>query len=127
LYLSVARAFLFNEVLAGRVRDGSWAQQLCGDVLEAEGPTGPLWGRGRSPTSGRAAELEALALEPYAALREGLEHAGLAQERRPLRLQARALRWQEHGDVLELAFELPPGAYATAFLAEVFELEEPTL
>jgi tRNA(Glu) U13 pseudouridine synthase TruD len=29
------------------------------------------------------------------------------------------------GDALELAFRLPPGAYATALLGEVFELEMP--
>jgi len=126
LYLSVLRSFLFNEVLAARVRSGTWQQLLAGDVPAcgdaAAVPTGPLWGRGRSPAAAEAARMEAAALEPYGDVREGLEHAGLVQERRPLVLPAADLDWTHSGDVLTLSFTLPPGTYATALLGEAFTL-----
>lgn len=142
LFLSVLRSYLFNEVLARRVQDGTWNVLVPGDVAvagptdELSGtrpvrdpaaigtlPTGPLWGRGRSPVSGRAAELEREALAPHAALRDGLEHVGLAQARRSLVLRADDLDWQRAGDGVELTFTLPPGGYATSLLAEVFAFD----
>jgi tRNA pseudouridine13 synthase len=42
------------------------------------------------------------------------------QERRPLRLLPKGLRWRWPAeDVLELSFELPAGAYATVVAREV--------
>lgn len=85
-------------------------------------PSGPLWGRGelRSREAVQALELDALADEQAQALRAGLEAAGLDQERRALRLRPDALvwRWLDDG-ALEVAFALPPGAYATVVLAEL--------
>jgi len=126
LYLSVLRSFLFNEVLAARVAAGTWQQLVAGDVpvcgRDAAHPTGPLWGRGRSPATAEAGRLEAAALAPHGGIREGLGHAGLAQERRSLVLQAPDLEWARAGEVLMVSFTLPPGTFATAFLGEVFEL-----
>jgi len=85
-------------------------------------PTGPLWGRGglRSSAAAQALELAALADEESARLRAGLEAAGLKQERRSLRLRPGALAWNWLADdVLELAFALPAGTYATVVLAEL--------
>ncbi|MEG3183447.1 tRNA pseudouridine(13) synthase TruD [Novilysobacter erysipheiresistens] len=85
-------------------------------------PTGPLWGRGglRSSTAVQALELAALADDESARLRAGLEAAGLKQERRSLRLRPADLAWSWLADdVLELAFALPAGTYATVVLAEL--------
>lgn len=124
LYLSVLRSYLFNEVLAVRVREQSWEQPVCGDVVESGWPTGPLWGRGRSAATGRAARLEEAALAELADIRDGLEHAGLGQERRPLGLRPRELAWEvEPAGALLLGFTLPPGAYATSLLREAFALD----
>lgn len=132
LYLSVLRSFLFNEVLGARVRAGLWDSWLPGDVpvtLPGSGagtaPSGPLWGRGRSPAAERAAAIEAEALAPHRALCDGLEHAGPTQERRSLVLRADDLTWQRDADQVLLTFSLPAGCYATALLGEVFELSEP--
>ncbi|MFU8817755.1 MAG: tRNA pseudouridine(13) synthase TruD, partial [Pseudomonadales bacterium] len=139
LYLSVLRSFLFNEVLAARVRADAWRRLMDGDVpmllpqmdASAEGvaaaqqvPTGPLWGRGRPLVSGDALALEQAALEPHRALCEGLEHAGLVQQRRSLVLRPAALTWQRHDDSVTVAFVLPPGGYATVLLAEAFDLRD---
>lgn len=120
LYLSVLRSFLFNEVLAARVREASWAEPVDGEVLLHGQPSGPLWGRGRSTAAGRAGQLEQAALEPYGDIRDGLEHAGLRHERRPLVLLAQNLRWQQDAGDLLLSFFLPAGSYATSLLREGF-------
>jgi tRNA pseudouridine13 synthase len=143
LYLSAARAWLFNLVLAARVQDGSWERGMDGDVLQPDAshgwfapalgdpelderlanleihPTGPLWGRGGAPVSGRALALETAVLEPWMLFRSGLERAGMDQERRALRLRVGELRWRREGDDLHLDFVLGRGAFATAVLREL--------
>jgi tRNA pseudouridine13 synthase len=79
-----------------------------------------MWGRGELRSAGRVRELEESALAPFADLREGLEAAGLKQERRALRMRVQELshEWLAD-DVLRLRFELEPGSYATEVLAEL--------
>jgi len=125
LYLSVLRGYLFNEVLARRVSDGSWCNTLPGDVVEERGPTGPLWGRGRSPSADEAGAVEAAALAPHAELCDGLEYAGVRQQRRALTLRPEGLEWEADAGDVRLRFRLPPGCYATSLLMEIFALESP--
>jgi tRNA pseudouridine13 synthase len=127
LHISVLRSFLFNEVLAERVRAGTWREPIPGDVLENDRPTGPLWGRGRSPAEEAAAEVEARVLSCHEEIRHGLEHAGVSQNRRPLVLEADGLEWRivdapDGSLTVEVEFGLPAGGYATSLLGEVFEL-----
>lgn len=119
--VSAARAWLFNVVLADRVATGDWDKTVAGDPLAL--PTGPLWGRGRSPASDALLQREQQLLVPYAGFCEKLEHVGLQQERRPLQLQLQdaAARWEERDLVVE--FGLPPGTYATSVLRELLRLE----
>ncbi|MFC3813923.1 tRNA pseudouridine(13) synthase TruD [Lysobacter sp. GCM10012299] len=146
LLLSAARSELFNRVLASRVQAASWDQALNGEVWLLDGsrsvfgpepfsdelaqrlvafdihPSGPLWGKGELRSQDEAASLELAALsgEDATALRAGLEAEGLKQERRALRLKPTELAWDWlDGDVLQLAFSLPPGTYATVVLAEL--------
>jgi tRNA pseudouridine13 synthase len=122
--LSSARAFLFNEVLASRVRSGTAGTLLDGDVSEDGIPTGPLWGRGRAPVTAVAAQVEAAALAPHAAWCERLEHAGLAQARRPLLCVPRACEVLAEGQTLLLDFVLAPGMFATAVLNALGDLAD---
>lgn len=149
ILLSAARSELFNRVLSQRVEQGSWDAALDGEVWMLSGsrsvfgpepwsdalaqrlaafdihPTGPLWGEGELRASAASAQIELAALgdEVSLRLRQGLEQAGLKQERRSLRLQVADLAgtWRE-ASVLELAFSLPPGSYATALLHELGEV-----
>lgn len=123
MVMSAARSWLFNQVLAARVADGSWRQQMDGEP--GAGPTGPLWGRGRNPAAGAQAVLEAHCLAPWQPWCDGLEHAGLSQERRPLVMQPRDLQWHWQDGHLRLRFGLPPGQFATALLRELAQLEQP--
>ncbi|HTO56687.1 MAG TPA: tRNA pseudouridine(13) synthase TruD [Pseudomonadales bacterium] len=121
LHLSTARALLFNAVLARRVAESTWRIPIDGDVELDGAPTGPLWGRGRPPTTGRAREAEAAALDPHREWLDPLEHLGLTQERRALVARPRDVRIVIDGADVELAFSLSPGQYATAVLRELGE------
>lgn len=144
--LSAARSELFNRVLGSRVEAACWDCGLDGEVWMLDGsrsvfgpepwsevlaerlarfdihPSGPLWGRGELRSQGEARALELATLEgaSLAALREGLERAGMDQERRALRLRPQSLSfdWPEP-QTLRLHFGLPAGCYATTVLAEL--------
>jgi tRNA pseudouridine13 synthase len=145
--LSAARSLIFNAVLAERIANGTWNSAAAGDVVGLDGrnswfiaeagdaalaerlatldvhPTGPMWGRGELPGTGPGAALEHAVAARHAAFAAGLAAAGLEQERRPLRVRVQELAWQLDGDVLEVAFGLPAGAYATSVLREVLAVE----
>ncbi len=145
LLLSAVRSRLFNQVLSARVVDGSWNQVIPGDVMIVAGgrgqfpadepdqlllkrtedqevhPSGPLCGlAGRSlqPAS-KAGELENKMLADEQFWLQGLQRFGLEQGRRPLRLKVENLQWEYHEPVLQLAFSLPAGSYATTVLREL--------
>lgn len=135
IYLSAVRSFLFNEVLALRIEQGLWGQALPGDVMDEAGrPTGPMWGRGRVSTTEQAQALENGVAERHALLCDGLEHAGLEQERRSLVALPGDMTWEwrkddsqgdSQGEQLVLSFTLPPGNYATSLLSELLTTQEP--
>ena len=146
LYLSAARSHLFNRVLSQRVADDTWNSALPGEAMMLDGshsvfvadfidatiaqrvsefdihPTGPLWGRGNSLARDQALVQETAVLAPFETFRCGLEHVGLTQERRALRLRVADLAWEFlAADVLQLRFQLPAGSYATSVLREVID------
>lgn len=147
LLLSAARSALFNAVLAQRVAQGNWDQPLDGDVWMLDGShsifgpealseelqrrlaqgdihtTGPLWGAGELRSNAACAALERGAVAAHAALAQGLEQAGLSQERRSLRLFAQELQLQWNDAGLCLEFALPAGCYATTVLRELAEFD----
>lgn len=144
LYLSAARSFLFNQLLARRVSLNNWRQALAGDTYvfdlshscfrsqqpDAEiirrlaakeiHPTGVLWGKGDAEVSADALELEQLVIDAYPELAQGLVACGVDRDRRALRVNVQDLSWQFVSDkVLSLTFTLPAGSYATALLREI--------
>jgi tRNA pseudouridine13 synthase len=144
LTLSAARSFLFNQVLSQRVCAATWNAPLDGDAMQLDGshsffiaetadaelvsrvnkqdvhPTGPLHGRGENPAHGACRELEQSVLADFTDWCEGLEVAGLKQDRRALRLGVQGLTWdRDSSGELLLEFSLPAGAYATCVLREL--------
>ncbi len=115
LYLSAARAWLFNLVVAKHIQLGDLSDQ-----------TGPLWGRGRTNTSADNMQVESDVLSDWQSWCYALEHAGLKQERRNLLLKPENLSasWPQP-DCLSLQFALPSGCFATALLRELAELFRP--
>jgi tRNA pseudouridine13 synthase len=142
--LSAARSLVFNAVLAARVEDGSWDCGLEGEVWMLAGthsifgpepwtvdlarrlaafdidPTGPLVGAGELRTTARVREIEERAIAPYRDIAEGLAAAGLAQQRRALRLRVEGLlhEWEPDGSLV-VEFCLPAGSFATVVLREL--------
>ena len=123
-YMSTLRSGVFNAVLARRVTDGTWRRLLDGDVSCAGVPTGPLWGRGRSATTGSAMAVERAVLAAYGAVLEQLEFLGLKQDRRRFAVTPRDLVSGFEGDSLNVSFSLPAGAYAVVMLNELATLEQ---
>jgi tRNA pseudouridine13 synthase len=144
ILLSAARSHIFNSVLAARVERDVWDKPLEGEIWSLAGsrswfgpepfndvlaarlvqgdihPSGPLWGQGEPPTSAEAGELERAVAAASHDLAEGLAAARMDQERRPLRLLPKELRWRWLDEqTLELGFELPAGAYATVVAREL--------
>ncbi|WP_192034889.1 tRNA pseudouridine(13) synthase TruD [Halomonas sp. YLGW01] len=149
MLLSAARSYLFNQLLAARIADGSWATPLPGELVMLEGsasqfladdmddvlreraarldvhPSGVLWGSGRLASQGQAAERERTVIATEPELAAGLEAAEVRMARRPLRLCLDAPRLRREAGALHLAFGLPRGAFATAVLREL--MTNPTL
>jgi tRNA pseudouridine13 synthase len=143
LYLSAARSLVFNQILSQRIQQGLWNQVLSGDVMMLHGShsvfvvdeldvditnrlklqdihlTGAMWGRGTLQSQAEARAFEQQAVSELAEWCQGLEQAGLKQERRALRLIPEGLQWDIHGDQITLEFFLPAGSYATAVMHEV--------
>lgn len=144
LYLSAARSFLFNRVLARRVEAGNWDRPLAGDVMNLDGrhgvfaidepeaetverarrgevhPTGPLWGRGGIRPAAAAAAIEQAALADQRWWCEALERFGLDMDRRALRLMVEDLELERGTDgSAVLSFGLRSGGFATTVLREL--------
>jgi tRNA pseudouridine13 synthase len=147
LYLSAARSFLFNEILAARIEQNNWNQGLEGDVLMIDGshscfaaeeiddelrsrlaqnllhPTGALFGSGVARISTKSLELEQQIFEKYPDLTKGLLNFDVENARRALRVQAANLTWKFIDEkTLVLKFNLPAGSYATSVLREIIAM-----
>lgn len=122
LMLSAARSYLFNQVLAARILANNWTSLLVGEISPPS--SGPLWGRGRPLVSADLRELEQAALADWAAWCDGLEHAGLSQERRALQLLPRNSACSWINDDLILQFSLDAGEFATSVLREIAILQQ---
>lgn len=127
IYLSSVRSFLFNEVLAHRIREGLWGKTLPGEVLSDGGvATGPMWGRGRLTSTEDVLALESGIAEQHPEMCEGLEYSGLNQDRRALAAVPGNMTWEwQNEEQLLLTFSLPAGYYATSLIRECIETTEP--
>lgn len=148
LLVSALQSKLFNDWLVARLSDGLYARVLAGDILHKRGGgqfvcedpgideprllagevgiTGPMFGdRMRRPTDGSEAArreqriLEAAGLtgDAFASVRAIAE--GTRRDA-AIEVGAPAVRTLEPG-VLEVAFSLPGGAYATAVMRELMK------
>lgn len=148
IYLSALRSFLFNQVLAKRVQDGSWNSMLDGEMAMLDGthsifpcvlpdtdiedrcarhdihPTGPMPGEGGDGPVGEAGALESAVLANWPELSEVLCAQRVQAARRSLRLYPAGLEWDFADGSLRVSFSLPPGTYATTVLREILVFGE---
>lgn len=149
MLLSAARSWIFNQVLAERVKQGNWSVPMLGDLLMLSGshsifpfeendseipariesgdlsPTGPMSGKEKLNVTHDAAILENKILGQNPELVEGLLKAGLKAARRSLRVipEDFIFEWQDK-ETLVLSFTLPPGCYATTLLRELVNYQD---
>lgn len=148
LSLSAAQSWLFNQVLAERLRDGLLNRVMLGDVMQvcatgglfvaqdlaAEQPrfdahetviTGPMFGPKMKPTTDEPATreqrvLDAAQLSPDAFRRYRHLTDGT---RRPLLVRPGDLQINAVPDGLLFEFALPSGSYATVLLHEFMKVD----
>ena len=151
LYLSAARAWIFNRIVSRRIDGVVWNRRLPGDVFMLAGsqacfaddgsaelesrlaqgeihPSAALWGDGDSLAQADCAQLEQAVAAQHGVLAAGLVAARLQPQRRATRLLPQDFSWHagEQDDSLWLQFSLPAGAYATAILRELAAMTQPT-
>ena len=147
LFVAAWQSDLFNRVLAARmpdidkILDGDMAYKhangasFCVEDAAAEqprcdafeiSPTGPLVGNRMKPLTGPAGKIENPLLDAVQLSeddRKRLNKFGGVGGRRPLRFRPEQTKiapgTDEHGDYLELHFNLPSGCYATVLLQEI--------
>ena len=130
IYLSAARSYLFNWILAERVGTQTWRQGLPGDVFKLNKSNSYFHADTLDQALiDRIANGEILALEQriiasHHDLAAGLLKEDMQSDRRALRTFAENLVWNFVAtDVLQLSFALPAGSYATALLREIVGTE----
>jgi tRNA pseudouridine13 synthase len=149
LYVSAYQSWLFNQILAERIRlnaldqvwpgDMAWlhdrgavflvedaaAEQPRAERLEIS-PSGPLFGSRTTMAQGRAGEMETTLLASQNVTPEHFRNVKgqkVRGARRPLRFPLNDLDFatgkDEYGPYFELRFYLPAGCYATSLLREI--------
>ncbi|MGH7215349.1 MAG: tRNA pseudouridine(13) synthase TruD [Tepidisphaeraceae bacterium] len=151
LWVSALQSKIFNDVLARRVADGTFAQLLDGDLAYKHdngacfrvesaaseqartqafevSPTGPLIGYRMTLPQGRPLEIEQEVLGAFHLSPESFRSAGRLKvkgARRPLRVKPTKFDLaggvDEHGSHITVAFTLPSGAFATILMRELMK------
>jgi len=148
MYFSASRSYLFNHMLANRVRMSSWDKPIEGEVFGFSGslrgfaqehtdeekgrfnekdihPTCALWGKGESVAKGELDTIEKSVVEANDLFAQGIVRQGMKQERRVSRLLLPDLTWEwSSEEVLILSFELGSGLFATSVLRELGNIVE---
>ncbi|HFD11778.1 MAG TPA: tRNA pseudouridine(13) synthase TruD [Crenotrichaceae bacterium] len=144
IYLSSLRSFLFNHLLADRVRDYTWDQAIPGEILILNGsnscfhcaevtddlchrvkqqdihPALALYGQGGLVSTEKAQRLEQRTFGQYPLITNALETMKMKKAWRSSRLLVSNFEWQwVDVGTLSLDFKLPSGGYATSVLAEL--------
>jgi tRNA pseudouridine13 synthase len=143
LAYSAMQSELFNETLAGRMRDGLLHQVLAGDVMQVTASggvfivdnaeieqarfqanettiTGPMFGPDMKAPSGAVAEREAAVLQRWQLSAGDFERSRkfTSGTRRPYLVRLDDLQIELIESSLRLEFSLPSGAYATSVVRE---------
>jgi len=143
LYLSAARSFLFNEIVSKRIVDNVWDTVIEGDIATLNSSrsffnidsmdqkvqqrlkagdihlSAPLWGQGEAISKDNAFKLEQTVIQRNPIYSNGLENAGLQQDRRAMRLLIPDLKYRIADSNVTFSFSLSSGAYATSVIREL--------
>lgn len=139
-FLSAVQSWVFNDLLAGRIRDGLFGTVLEGDWARKHDTGGTFLVEDAQAEAERAERLEISALlplhgrkvrlghgEPGRREGEALDRLGIAWtdlagrhgDRRPTRVRVDEIGVRRCDGGIEVDFTLPKGAYATSLLREL--------
>ncbi len=143
MYCSAARSWLYNLILAKRVKEGTWNIPLSGDVMQLSGsnsifvideveelllkrvvdkdisPASPLPGKNKHLVKGVALDGINEIYADWLPWLAGLERLGLEEAWRCNILQVEQCTYTIKDNTAELSFRLQAGSYATAVLNEL--------
>ena len=143
MYFSAARSWIFNLILAKRVKEHCWNTPLRGDVMQLQGshsiftineiqdeivqrihdkdisPASPLPGKSKNLVKGTAQHIIHEIYEAWMPWILGLERQGLEEAWRANILHTKQLTYSLEDQTVKLSFMLPPGTYATVVLREL--------
>lgn len=143
MYCSAARSWLYNLVLAQRVKASTWNVPLTGDVMQLNGsnsifvidavdeeitrriaehdisPASPLPGKSKHKVQGAALQLVETVCADWQSWISGLERLGLEESWRANILWVDHFEYIIENQMVELSFTLPAGSYATVVLREL--------
>jgi tRNA pseudouridine13 synthase len=143
MYCSAARSWLYNLVLAKRVKEGTWNIPISGDVMQLSGsnsifvtdeiddillqrvadkdisPASPLPGKKKDMVKGLALDGINEVYSDWVSWLAGLERLGLEEAWRSNILQVEQCTYTMNDGTAELSFRLTAGSYATSVLSEL--------
>lgn len=148
LLISTARSWVFNHILAERIRIDCWLRPVPGDIFQLDGShswfadeeqadadkilqrlneqdihiTAALWGEDEVQSRADTAVLEQRIAEQFPGLLAGMGKHRVKQDRRSIRVRVKQSAFEWKGDALTLEFELSAGCYATSVLRELIEV-----
>ncbi len=149
LLISSARSYIFNLIVASRIKQDSWNLPVEGDILQLDGShswfpttaatpseissrlkqfdihiTAALWGEDKVQSTAACAHLENNIADQFPAFQNGFEKNRVKQTRRSMRTILQNLTHEWDGDTLALNFMLQPGAYATGVIREIINFQD---
>lgn len=122
MYLSAARALMFNDWLGRRVAMGDWRDPWPGDPEPVA--SGPLFGDDACGAGEPLCAQELAFAEGYPHFMALLRQTRMKPGRRALVLKPVNCSLTLEGSQATLTFELPAGAFATAVLQELLDIED---
>ena len=143
LLLSTARSWIFNHIVAERIKTGHWLKPLPGDIYQLDGShswflddsekaqiikrlksqdihiTAALWGEDSLQSQADTAILEKTIANRFPEILIGMSQHRLKHDRRACRITVADLEYQWLKENLQIQFTLGAGSYATAVLREI--------
>ena len=149
LLISTARSYIFNSIVAERIKQGFWNKPVKGDIFQLQGSnswfkdsdatpdeisarlkdfdiniTAAMWGENQPISNDECLYLEENIASQFQTFQLGFTKFRLKQERRSIRCIASELNYEWLDNHLKLSFILRPGSYATGLIREILNYSE---
>ncbi|PWI34607.1 tRNA pseudouridine(13) synthase TruD [Vibrio albus] len=144
MYLSTARAWIFNQIVSSRIKNDQFNVLLNGDLVLSGGEllsvtqenkaeleqklvsdsvqiTAALAGDNALPTTEAALQLEQPLLDAEPDLMALIRGNRMRHDRREMLLKPQQMQYDSNGDEVTLNFSLPSGCFATSVIRELIE------